>query len=722
MPWLLLVAAFGIGHGGAAGEPTQKTPSEQTAVQNLDEPVQVDDVDVFARRGAALTPPEIELDEADIDAFRAWSIDEVLQRMEETLGLGEQPLVLVNGQPTPNFSAYSGFPPGALARAEVLPPEAGSIYGAIAGQRVVNLVLQPQFSSYDGRVVGARPTQGGASSLSGNLRRSAIAGRDTHQFSLQLSRDTALRAGERDGYGGGESDSAIMTIRPQAESAAASFSATRAFGDWSGVFSANAQKDEGRAVVRYGAGTVESHRSSDGVTASAGVSGQALGWFLQTNLNGRAARNRERGLQELSSEAQAFTLTGSVRRSFLELPAGALTANLNTSFVMSRLDGARDGVRIDNTFQSQDTQGLVSIPLSKAGGASFGSRIIGDLAATVGAGARQSGSGGGEEVRGGLSWGPRRGVRLSSEWASSTENVPDIVKMEPEYYGSPVVVFDFRNGEAVDVLPLRGGNPNLRSPQSERFSLMTSLGPFTSWTVSGNLTYQRVEASNGIGALPGLTEDVEAAFPDRFRRDPDGRLISIDYRPMNLSSTLFESLSTSVNFNLPRSAGETGQDATVVRVALNHTVQLSSLVRLSEGLPELDRLKGDGGGLSRQNVRVMIDAQRGRWGANASAQWQDGYRTRRVGGRDGPDDLVIAPFTTVDFRLTFQVMPSGSRNESSDAPQRRAGGLQVNFDIDNLFDARREARLGDGSAAPGYGRDVQDPLGRTVRLTLQRRF
>lgn len=99
---------------------------------------------------------------------------------------------------------------------------------------------------------------------------------------------------------------------------------------------------------------------------------------------------------------------------------------------------------------------------------------------------------------------------------------------------------------------------------------------------------------------------------------------------MNLSSTLFESLSTGVNVNLPRSAGETGQGATVVRVALNHTVQLSSLVRLSEGLPELDRLKGDGGGLSRQNVQVMIDAQRAR------TPRQDGYRSRRVGGAMDP--------------------------------------------------------------------------------------
>lgn len=161
MVWLPLITAFAIDHGGVAGIPTQTAPPEQTAVQNLDEPVQVDDVEVFGWRGAAITPPEIELDEADIDALRAWSIDEVLQRMEETLGLSEPPLVLVNGRPTPNFSAYSGFPPDALARAEVLPPEASGIYGTHAGQRVVNLVFQPQFSSYDGRVVGARRHKGG---------------------------------------------------------------------------------------------------------------------------------------------------------------------------------------------------------------------------------------------------------------------------------------------------------------------------------------------------------------------------------------------------------------------------------------------------------------------------------------------------------------------------------------------------------------------------------
>jgi hypothetical protein len=39
-----------------------------------------------------------------------------------------------------------------------------------------------------------------------------------------------------------------------------------------------------------------------------------------------------------------------------------------------------------------------------------------------------------------------------------------------------------------------------------------------------------------------------------------------------------------------------------------------------------------------------------------------------------------------------------------------------------LGDARPGARLGDGRPAPGYGRDERDPVGRTVLLSLKRRF
>ena len=46
----------------------------------------------------------------------------------------------------------------------------------------------------------------------------------------------------------------------------------------------------------------------------------------------------------------------------------------------------------------------------------------------------------------------------------------------------------------------------------------------------------------------------------------------------------------------------------------------------------------------------------------------------------------------------------------------------MELEVENLFDARPDAALGDGRAAPGYGRDDQDALGRVVRLTLSHRF
>lgn len=725
MGWLSLAAVIAGGQDGAAIKvvPTS-LPQIARQEQDLDQAVQVEDVEVFGRRGAALTSPEIELDGADIDALGVWDINEVLERMAETLSLGERPMVLINGQPTPNVDAYKGFPPGALARAEVLPPQAAGMYGAAPGQRVVNLVLQPKFSSYDGRVAGSRPTQGGTSSLSGDLRRSAIAGRNTHQVGLRLSRDTALRTGERDyDLSMGRPSDERVTLRPHSDSISLNGNLTRAFGDWSSVFTVNAQTQDSRPVVRLAAEPVESSRRSDSLAGSAGLSGRLAGWLLQGNFNARASRRHEDGLQNIRSDMQSLALTGNASRPLFDLPTGIVTLNLSGNLEGGWTAIDRDQTHVKSTTSGQNARGTLAIPLTKAGGRSLVGPIPGDLVATLGGGVRQVGGDGGDELSAGLSWTPLKGFRLTSEWSALTEGVSDNLKSEPIYYGSPIVVFDFRTGEAVEILPIRGGNPDLRPPQFERLSIGASAGPFTPWAVTGNLGYQRAVSTDGVGSLPALTEDVEIAFPELIQRDAEGRLVSIDYRPMNLSSGLSESLNAGFNFSLPRPAGGAGEPM-VLRVALNYGLQLANVVRLRAGLPEMDRLKGDGGGLSPQNARIMIDARRGPWGANATAQWQDGYRTRRISAADGPDDLVVAPFTSVDLRFSFQMASRGSPTENGQGGggRRANAGLQVNLDIANLFDARPEARLAKGSPAPGYGRDVQDPIGRMVRVTLQRRF
>ncbi|PZT99002.1 MAG: hypothetical protein DI624_06505 [Brevundimonas sp.] len=152
---------------------------------------------------------------------------------------------------------------------------------------------------------------------------------------------------------------------------------------------------------------------------------------------------------------------------------------------------------------------------------------------------------------------------------------------------------------------------------------------------------------------------------------------------------------------------------------MNHSWNLSNASTIHSGLPSMDRLAGDGGGMSRRRAGLAVDLSRGAWGVNAAANWRDGYRTSRTIGQDGPDDLRLDAFSTVDLKFSYQF--AGPSPEGG-GRARRGTALQLEFAIANLFDTRPSARLGDGRPAPGYGRDDQDPVGRTILLSLKRRF
>lgn len=713
------------------GEPSGLIPathfsSDQASHQNLADPVQVDDVEVIGRRGAARMIPEREMDGAEIDALGAWDIGEVLLRMTETLGVNDEPLVIINGKRVANSSVFFGFPPDALVRAELLPSEAGASYGGAPGQRVVNLILQKRFSSYDSRTSGARPTQGGASSVVVDLRRSAIADTNTHQLGIRFSRDTALRAEERDRHLlDVDPDARSVTLRPRADTVSVSTNLTRSMEEWSGVLSLNGQIQDSRSVVRIGGNNIENHNRSQNLGASAGLRGAAAGWTVQVNLNGRASYSQEDGFSDNRNENWTFGLSASAGRALMEFPAGPAIVNIAGNQTAGRLIADRGQVRTTADYHVSEKRGSLTIPLLKAGAATGMGRVMGDLQATIGTSFKETSAGAGDEVNGGLIWTPRKWLRVNGLWSTSTDSVSAMQRLEALHHGEPRVVFDFRTGAATEIVPILGGNADLRPPHSKRLSLRVGAGPFTSWGLSGNLGYQRAEMIDGIGILPDLSEDVEAAFPDRFQRGTDGRLFSIDYRPINFRSNLTESLASNLNFNLPRPMGTSAREATVLRVALSHNFRLQSTVTFKEGMPDLNPLNGDGGGASKQDARVMFDARRGRWGGNASARWQDGYRTRRISGWNDRRDLIREPFTAVDLRISFQLSdssPRSAKGEAEGSSRSRSGGLQLNFEIENLLDARPKAHLGDGSPAPGYGRDIQDPIGRMMRVVLERRF
>jgi len=113
-------------------------------------------------------------------------------RLAETLSPDQPPIIIVNGRRIVNASDFLRFPPDALARVEVLPPEAASLFGGEPARRVVNIVMQPRFKSRDAQLSATLPTGGGTSSVRGDLRQSEIQDDNSLQFGTQAARTTPL--------------------------------------------------------------------------------------------------------------------------------------------------------------------------------------------------------------------------------------------------------------------------------------------------------------------------------------------------------------------------------------------------------------------------------------------------------------------------------------------------------------------------------------------------
>lgn len=734
MSWFVLISAASITQAAPqSATPQPPVPAAETPApapadahpQSTDDPeaTRVEDIFVVGRRGSTPLTPETELGAAEIDALGAYDIGEVIYRISRNLGFSEPPIIIVNGRRALNPADFTRFPPDALVRIEALPPEAAAIYGDDPSRRVLNIVLEPEFKSRDGLLRGSRPTAGGRSTVAVDVRQSEIHDSATRQFGFEASRDTALRAEEREAYSRDHPGSAGLTLQTPTESVAANFSMTRPIGDWSSSLNATVGVNTSRFAFLQGSQPVETRQETRNLAVTGGLGGEAMGWSVRLGLDGALSDARQSGIADFKSRNFSASANIGADRALMELPAGSLRTTLSSRFTYAETVSDADGDRTRLSAQNLDVSGTLSIPLSRrrspqeeGSGPNWG-----DISASLSGTARglAGDSTRGEGVNVSLNWSPMQQLRFNAQWATSTDGPADQQRFEPISYGPPVVVFDFLTGESVEILPLVGGNPDLRPQTSDSLSISASAGPFTSWRMSGSVNFRTAKSSDGISGLPAFTPEVEAAFPDRFVRDGGGRLISIDQRPINLDSVLSDTLSSNLNFSIPFSKTPS-PDAGYLQLGISHSWQLKNLLVIHPGLPSMDRLAGDGGGVSRHQVSLNADGRYRKWGLNAAATWESGSRTRRDSGRDGPDDLRLDPFVRVDLRFSYVFDPPAS---SSEAPRaRRYEGLRMEVSIDNLFDARPEATLGDGRSAPGYGRDDQDSLGRMIQVTLSRRF
>lgn len=723
MQWFpCALAAFATGgqSTGAVFVPDSSAPTGQ----NAPAPKTNDDIVVIGRRGAAAVPPETEMDADEIDALGAYDIGEVIDRVAQTKALGDDPVVIVNGQRVADPGVFSRFPPDALVRVEVLPREAGARYGGDPSRRVVNIVLQRRFRSRDGQFEANAATAGGTSHLAGDVRQGAISGNNTTQFGLRASRDSALIGAERPQYIEDHPGYEAVSLRPSAEMVGANLALTRKVGSWSSSLNVQGQARSDRSVSLSGGEPIESHYTTRSLSVIGGFSGSLAGWSLQASLTGQMSTASQSGLSSTNSRQQSLAATLSATRRLFKLPAGPVVVSLSTQASRSRTTAETAGTR--QVFPAYDVNlsGTLSIPLWRApspGRSSVVARALGGMSASLGGTLRQTDAGQGRGVNAGLAWVPLGKFRLTGNWSTSTDSLSDAQRFAPKYYGLPITVFDFATGQSAEVLPILGGTSDLRPPHFDRITLSALVGPFSPWNLAGSVALQQINAVDSVGPLPAVTPELEQAFPDRFQRDANGRLTVIDQRPINFDSALTESLASNLNATFLFGKAAANKRRGTLRVSINHNLQLRNVTTIYVGLPEMNRLVGDGGGVPRHQIDLQLDGRRGRWGVNTAARWRSGYRVRRDSGRDGSDDLLVSPLGTIDFKLSY-ALERVLRPTKDNVVPRRGEGVQLALEISNLFDTRPGGRLGDGRPAPGYGRDDQDPIGRAIRLTVRSRF
>lgn len=156
-------------------------------------------------RGSVLgdIPPEITLDQTDIRAYGASSLDELLQSLTPQTrsgrGRGDQrPVVLLNGRRVSSYVEIARIPPEAIERMEVLPEEVALKYGYRADQKVVNVVAFERFQSTIGQLSYGVATAGGRDNGGTGVNYLRIRGNTRFSFDADYRRSGALFESERD--------------------------------------------------------------------------------------------------------------------------------------------------------------------------------------------------------------------------------------------------------------------------------------------------------------------------------------------------------------------------------------------------------------------------------------------------------------------------------------------------------------------------------------------
>jgi hypothetical protein len=273
----------------------------------------------------------------------------------------------------------------------------------------------------------------------------------------------------------------------------------------------------------------------------------AVNPFVEPNVS---LRLRDRARSVVTSADAQVLFNGSP----FELPAGDANAAVTVGFDTRNFESSsfRSGL-----FQSADldrhvglAQGNLDLPIASRRNDVL--QPLGDLSLNFNAQVEElSDFGTLTTFGGGVNWSPIEPLRIIASFTQE-DGAPTIQQLgDPEIATPGVRVFDFTRGETVEVTRVSGGNPNLTADSRQVFKLGFTLKPFEETNLTLRADYTRSRTEDLISAFPTATLEIERAFPERFVRDSEGRLIQIDTRPVNFEREDREEIRWGFNYSKP---------------------------------------------------------------------------------------------------------------------------------------------------------------------------
>ena len=347
-----------------------------------------------------------------------------------------------------------------------------------------------------------------------------------------------------------------------------------------------------------------------------------------------------------------------------------------------------------------------------------------------------------------LTWSPIERLRLQAS-TSSTPRPADLrVIADPVLIIPGARYFDFLTGDTVDVTQISGGNPSLAPERLHTDRLTATLSPMRSINLQLNAEYSRTRTEGFISGVPPASAAIELAFADRFARDANGRLVSVDVRPVNFDEQRQQQFRYGLSFGVPlgppprraaRAAASTEESATGdadptngdpqpppsgprprLQFSVWHTILLSNRVLIRPGLAPIDLLSGGAIGISgsppRHAVTANVTISGNGLGLSLAGAWRSESRIQTLGiGGSAPDTLRFAPIFTASLRAYANLeplLPGAAWLKDT----------RLSLSVTNLTDQRQRVADLAGATPLSYQAAYRDPVGRTIGIELRKVF